>query len=76
MTEELVGIDPQKCQRQHDHDGFAQVRLAGRSEPGNRKSDEDRRGGHQRAVAAARESAAAGAPSNFIEGKLRPQVGL
>jgi hypothetical protein len=52
MAEELAGIDPQKCQRQHDHDSFAKVRLAGRSEPGNRKSDEDRCGRHERAMAA------------------------
>ena len=52
MTEEFVGIDPQKCQRHQDHDSFAKVGLAGRSEFGNRKPDEDRCGRHQRAVAA------------------------
>jgi hypothetical protein len=50
MPEQLFRVDPQKSERQQDHNRFAQIRLAGSGQRRNRKSDENRCGGHQRAV--------------------------
>ena len=66
-------IDAQEGERQHDDDGFAEVRLAGGGQRRHREADEDR-GRHHAACPCgrARASAAAGRASKFIVGKLRP----
>ena len=74
MMEKLVRVNAQKRERQYDDDCFTQVGFAGCRELRDRQPPKTEAAATSVPWRPTKESAAASAPINFIEGKLRPRV--
>jgi hypothetical protein len=75
MTTQVGWIDPQKRERENDHDRFAKKWLARCGESRNGQPNEDRRRRQQRPMAASQAKRGRnGDADRFHLGRLRPRI--